>query len=276
VDPFHGPAWHFLRDGALGANAIAALETLISPLGNSLNSDIHLAVNTYLAWVESAAVQLGTYMEDRAAVQQLYTERYWRIRAIDDATVRPFPLLAEEVAWQKDRLIGIRDQLRKYVAMMVVPHTGVALVCDTNVYMHGRLFPQLSWDKAAESSHALILVPLVVVDELDDIKNRGGENGKWARRVIKEMEAHAPDGSGLGPFAVRRGVTLQFLDEPRGHRRLQRPDDEIVRQAQYFSALTESEVRIVTLDRGMLLRAQSFEVSFLRLPSDFQRETEDA
>lgn len=72
--------------------------------------------------------------------------------------------------------------------------------------MHGSLFTDLPWNSLVEARKVCVLVPLVVVDELDAIKDRGGEDGKWARRVIKEMERVAP--AGLGPHPVRTNVTM--------------------------------------------------------------------
>lgn len=267
-------AWHFLKSNSSGVAATEAIDRLLLPLGNSLNSDVHIAVNVYLSWVEEADRQLARFMASRQDVQSLYTEHYWKIRSIDDETVRPFPLIQQEVDSQNVRLQAIRDQLEKYSQLVAMPTSSTVVVLDTNVFMHSRLFTHLPWREITGSSRVLLLVPLVVIDELDDIKDRGGEDARWARRVIKELQAIAPDGKGLGPFRIRENESLQFLDEPREHVRLARPDDEIVRQAEYFSGLTSSPLVVISRDRGMLLRAQSFDVAHLELDPSFDRRDE--
>jgi hypothetical protein len=267
--------WHFLKSGQTGAAAIDAIDRLMTPLGNSIHQDLDVAVNTYLGWVEQADTQLSSFLDDRRDVEALYTEHYWRIRTMNESTVRPVPLISVEQSAQKTRLQEIRNELQKYSEMAKISAKGSLVVCDTNVYVHGKLFTQLAWDTIVGLSPVRVLVPLVVVDELDAIKDRGSEDSRWTRRVIKEMKGIAPDGTGLGPFQMHQNVTLQFVDEPRGHRRLLRPDDEIVRQAEYFSGLTEGELRIVSLDQGMLFRAQAVGLHHLELPSEFLRKKEE-
>jgi hypothetical protein len=268
-------SWHFLKHAQTGPVVIGVIERLIAPLENSIHNDLDIAVNTYLAWVEEADRQLGSVLTDRADVEALYTERHWRIRSMDSSTVRPFPLIQVEQSVQKARLEEIRDQLRKYSEMVSVPFTGSLVVCDTNAYVHGKLFTQLPWDSIVGFSPVRLIVPLVVVDELDVIKDRGGSDSRWARRVIKEMQSVAPDGTGLGPFKMHSNVTLQFVDEPRGHARLFRPDDEIIRQAEYLSGLASAALHVVSLDRGMRLRAQAVGLRHLELPAEYRRGKED-
>jgi predicted ribonuclease YlaK len=121
------------------------------------------------------------------------------------------------------------------------------------------------------------LMPLVVLDELDKVKDRDLTYGKRARSVLKALDGLFGDSEWLSPKPLRQGVTLQMVDEPFAHVRQASQDDEIVRQAVYFAQLNGNRLSVLTRDRGMRLRAQAYGLVSKSLPAHLERikEKED-
>jgi len=263
--------WFFLRRGRSASEALTVLDELLANLGNiigQLSSPPAVAASVYMQWIEDAERRLPLYFDDQAVVDALYSERYWHIRAIGAETARPSPLIQAEVEARTRSLELIRDQLRHYQELLTPAGAELVVVPDTNVLMHGQLFTQMDWRKAMGSETVTLVLPLVVLDELDDKKNAGERGAATTLRALDELVVA---GEALQRMLVRQGVTLQLLDQPPGHNRLQNHDDEIVRQSLYFASIHGGPLQIVTRDRGMRVRAESARLRVAILPQEFAR-----
>ncbi|MFE5192061.1 PIN domain-containing protein, partial [Streptomyces sp. NPDC056628] len=105
-----------------------------------------------------------------------------------------------------------------------------------------------------------LLVPMVVVDELDQLKESKAPQARWRARytlavldqlfqkstehaVLRQADAEVQRNTG-----VRRGeVTVQLLFDPPGHVRLPINDDEIVDRALAIKPLSGREVTVTYL-----------------------------
>jgi hypothetical protein len=266
--------WNFLRSGQSGVQAAAVLDGLIQELSSvkdTLSSDQLVAANSYLIWEEKAEQRLLAIYEDFAISRRLQSDRYWQIRAISLDTSRPMPLISAEIKIQARYLEELLAQLRHYISLLTLPLDQWIIVPDTNVYIHGKLFHEVEWNKEMGVSRASLMMPLVVLDELDRIKDRDLQFGKRARSVLRTLDALTSGKDWLIPIQLRQNVWLQLLDEPSGHQRQQGQDDEIVRQARYFAQLNENRLILLTRDRGMRLRAQASGLSSKTLPERLER-----
>jgi predicted ribonuclease YlaK len=140
---------------------------------------------------------------------------------------------------------------------------------DTNVYLeHRDGLEQLNFDSilAALEAPIRVLVPMMVIDELDSAKRlsdhrRGRATIALAviNRVVRqggalhERDLTAVAAGGLVP--VPGEVTLEVLSEPLDHQRLPNNDAEIVDRALAVQAAVGTTVTLVTFDTGMALRA---------------------
>jgi predicted ribonuclease YlaK len=79
-----------------------------------------------------------------------------------------------------------------------------------------------------------IVLPMVILDELDKVKYMKGDRADRAASVAKVLDGFLPDMERQGYAEVRKGVTI-----------------EIVTQA------TQLPVTVVTNDRGMRVRAHA-------------------
>jgi predicted ribonuclease YlaK len=165
-------------------------------------------------------------------------------------------------------LAEIREQLAHYQELLGPKDNERLLVCDTNVLIHGKPFHNLSWNELFSEQKVRLVLPLVILDELDGLKDKGVPN---AGGVLRDLDARLVPGNALARIDVRTNVTLQLVDEPTLHERLDGHDDEIVRQAGYFSSMCDGRITMVTRDRGMRVRAEAAGLQALPLPSDYER-----
>ena len=270
--------WNFLRRGQGGAAAADALRELnqdLARLASGLSVDQVLAAHSYMMWAEKAEERLLAIFQGFAIPRQLYSDRYWQIRVIDDATRRPLPLIRAEIEVQKRFLDELLAQLDHYLPLLALSSDHSIVVLDTNVYVRGKMFHEVNWQQEVGTRRATIAMPLVVLDELDLIKDRDdGKIGKRAQGVLRALDAIADGTDWLTPIPIRQNVQLQLLDEPPGHQRQKGHDDEIVRQSGYFAQLNDNRLTLITRDRGMRLRAQASGLTSKTLPSHLERDQE--
>lgn len=271
--------WYFLAQDKSGPEAVEVVADLIRNLRDlvaNISNDPLIAANSYLLWAETAETRLREYFDSRDLVHSLHSERYWRVREIDRTTIRAIPLIRGESEAQIQQLESIRHQLEHYSARLSLQEDSWLVVCDTNVHIHGKLCEQVEWHRAIGVSDVCLVVPLIVIDELDKIKDDDRNYRDRAKSVLRMFDRLTRDRGALDPIQLRRHVTLQILNEPRGHIRQQRQDDEIVRQAEYFARLNGGRLVIVTRDRGMRVRAQAAGLTSKILPEELLRIRESA
>ena len=144
------------------------------------------------------------------------------------------------------------------------------VVLDTNVFLHAtEIFNELDLTRLVGNSTWRLLVPMTVVDELDDLKrstnktDRGESVRSRARRTLRALEDAAADGADETPMSAT-GSTVEVVRDPPGHVRLPRPDDEIVDRAVAIQQIAGRQVSLITSDTGMMLRARPLGLRALR------------
>jgi hypothetical protein len=71
--------------------------------------------DAYLNWAETAESQLSGLTHDAAVVTMLQTPRFWQIRALDEPSTRPWPLIDAEIRLQTTVLERLADDLDERV-----------------------------------------------------------------------------------------------------------------------------------------------------------------
>jgi rRNA-processing protein FCF1 len=269
-------SWRFLREGVSVEHALTQLDFLITELGNvrgfSPGREPTLLSNKYMTWAETAETQLRSLFEDYEVSRSIQTDRYWHIRNITDSTPRPTPLVEAETWDQQRGLEDIRDQLVHYRDVTHVEADERLLLLDTNVYVHGKMFNQAAWDTLVPEKKVIILLPLVVIDELDWLKDHA-EPG--AGKVLRALDDTLKVGRALETTTLRDRVKMRLADEPRGHVRLAVHDDELARQASYYKSTSNGDLTLITRDRGMRVRAEAAGVDVMMLARDWERSPKD-
>ncbi|MDE3721808.1 PIN domain-containing protein [Nocardiopsis sp. N85] len=263
--------WHFLKnnnDHSLATEKLAGLLQNLRNLIGESNGDPAISSNRYLMWTEEAELRLREIYQDREASQKIHSERYWQIRAISASTHRPHSLIRLEIEDKIDLISALIDQMEHYRNILTAKENESLILLDTNVLVHGKPFEMVDWQKLAGSKYACLVFPLAVIDELDKLKDTKQHKARVPLASLDRLISHT------NPFQrarARDGVHIQITDEPLGHTRLSRVDDEIIRQASYFQSVSGKNLKVITRDRGMKFRAEFSGISAEILPKELER-----
>jgi PIN domain len=257
-----------LRRGISVADAIEILTGLLFDVRNIANGGGHFSelVNGYLMWVENAERQLLSLFPSSSIWRNLYTDRYWRIRVIDtQGDTRPMPLIQSEARWQEIQFESVLEDLRGKQQTFHLDSECAVVVPDTNVLAHYRRYDEIDWLRLSESKEVRLIIPLLVIDELDELSYKSQDGGQRASKVLRSLQRLREGFGPEQPIEVRPGITYQLLmDRPR-HERSSNSDDEFLSRAEYLSTMIETKLFIATGDYGMRLRAEARDLTCLPL-----------
>jgi hypothetical protein len=225
--------------------------------------------NVYLAWVEGVEWQLRTYFGSAWVWDRLHSARWSEIVHLGPETPRPYPLIGDEANAQVQHLNAIVSHLEAMYVPFELPDGCIAIVPDTNVFLHYRLFTEIDWPSIARADHGRLVVPLMVVEELDSQKfgsrAKLRERARTTLRALREVRRDLPPES---PAKVRTGVTLQVLMDPDGHERDPNHDEEILDRAKDLASLVDGRLFVATADYSMEMRGVHRGLKFLQLPDE--------
>jgi len=156
-------------------------------------------------------------------------------------------------------------------------------VLDTNVLMmdHSRL-TEMPWHQLSETRDmqlVRVIIPIIVVDELDALKRSSGEmriGGKGiprrtvARQALRTVSGMFQQPSDVYSFdqsddaLIRRPVTIELLMDAPFHKRLSSPDAEIRDRALSLKPYAQRTV-LVTYDLGNQFSAEAIGLATRRL-----------
>lgn len=260
--------------GVQSAQLVQHLEGALTALvnvrtGASTPFDLY---NAYLTWANEQLRMLRYTLTPTALDQVVTTRRHWALVNLDPVTMGS--ALRAFVEVEIDEQVRVLEASMAEVRREIDRHSAVDafLVPDTNVYVHGEVvFDQVPWLRftTGEQRHLRLLVPLVVIDELDRLKNRGSgtvrEGSKEtvrarARATLRTLEGLFSDPANpvflSSPNVDGPDVSIAVVFDDPGHVRLPDADSEIIDRAQAVTSLTARPATVVTLDLGMALRAR--------------------
>lgn len=251
-----------LRPGVTASHAIKTLQELAQDAENRRawtgtgEEGLRHGRDQYLSWAEGAERQLRNLLTEPNLIETLHSPRYWRIHQLDRYAARPHPLIAAEIETQAALLRTVAAALESFARL--AGRTGPVLVLDTNVFLQCSLFTAVDWRREFELAEVRLVVPLVVLDELDD--KTFSANRRLSRRADKVMRAFdefMDDVLNDGAAAVRPNVTLEVLRDEDDHRRRASGDTEVLDRAEFLQQVIERQVTVVTADRGMRVRGKA-------------------
>lgn len=169
------------------------------------------------------------------------------------------------------------EEVNKWVQRWSGP--GVFMALDTNIYLHGDDeledvdFAGLL-GRITSATPIRLIVPMAVVDELDNLKQSGkndvrGRARRTTRALHQILRADPAEPQPLRPGDL--SVMVELVPDPRGHVRLPNTDDEIVDRLADVQALAGREITLVTYDIGMAFRAQLAGLQ-VRLPQEASQQ----
>jgi len=164
---------------------------------------------------------------------------------------------------------------------------GRFVVADTSFYIqHPDKLEEVNFRPLLEiwEDPVRLVVPIIVVDELDGLKKSGQERWRagYTLAVIDRILANPPgpaelapeDFSALGTGGIPRGaVTMELVFDPPGHIRLPINDDEIIDRVLAIQTLAGREVTLLTYDTGQSTRARAAGLRARKLTQPEKSET---
>lgn len=228
----------------------------------------------YLAWATESARMLGSRLRPADVDRLVLTRGYERLLTAagsltSDVTAAQKVLngmITEELRQRalafEDAIHTLADQITRW------PGSDVYTVPDTSVYIEHEskledidfhtLLPFPWKDKIVR-----VVVPVVVLDELDNLKRNGDAYRRWrAGYTLAVMEKAFTDERfpGLLRKATRKpdhgAVILELLFDPPGHARLPINDDEIIDRALAARSLAGPDFTLLTFDTSQAARAR--------------------
>jgi hypothetical protein len=263
-------------DFAPGINAESALgnvrywRTELSNAPSQMTSQESVA--TYLKAVEGIDRGLPSLLLGHDWTGALYTPAYWAIRDITDATPRPNPLIDSEVSRLGRWLTDLETELAKMADEdSRINVIAVRLVLDTSALVRAKCFTEVDWPKYFDRKPIRLVIPILVVDELDHLKNTG--KSPKARPRLKKIRSIL-DGHGRGPGDVRGGVTLELLLDPINHLRFSINDQEVIRRADYLRGRPGGQLLLVTGDYTMQFISEANGIPVFFLPVELRLDSD--
>jgi rRNA-processing protein FCF1 len=266
-----------LSEGAAPAAVADGLDDMIRrmqqiPGGWARPDSWSLVQNSYLQLVETLEQALRSWFEDDdGAAAGLYGGHYKLIREMTASTPRPSPLLNDEAARQVRVLERLRAKVQALEALRA--REGQIAVLDTNVLMHFQRLDEIPWTEVLDVTPVRIILPICVIDELDNKKYTGSDRmSRRAHIAIRMLRQYSADLRPGSAAALPDGTTLEvFLDDP-GHVRMADPDEELRSRCMLLQRATGHQMTLVTGDLGMQLRADAHGLGHAQMPDKYAKD----
>ena len=167
----------------------------------------------------------------------------------------------------------VAEHLRQQRTRMTTSR-GLPIVVDSNVLLQCRRPDQLDWS-AQVGEIVRVMLPLRVVEEVDSKKYSGSRRlSRVARGLMPWIDGLFPDGN-TGPVSLRRSeATIELLLADRPRHRPADADEEVLDVCHEVRHLV-GQVKVMTGDTAMRVRARSEGLDVLVIPDGWRRVSED-
>ena len=287
------------RPGVNRENLLKALQSVYTGAynlrGGGTAQNAYERLLAYVEWTSAAVRMLSNQVSNGDLDRLVLTERYRLLLAglvgTMTSTERPVQRvvnglvsleLDERVADFEAAIKALQGQIARWSA-----YGHYVVVPDTSFYIHHK-------DKLEDvdfgplinvwQSEVTVLVPVVIVDELDRLKESKDKLVRWrAGYTLAVLDRLFADGVGRarlraggvvpGPDGLTRGeVTIELVFDPPGHVRLPGNDDEIIDRALAVEPLADRKVTLLTYDSGQSTRARNAGLHVIKLSQDIEEE----
>ncbi|MGH3280992.1 MAG: PIN domain-containing protein [Trebonia sp.] len=145
------------------------------------------------------------------------------------------------------------------------------MVLDTSVLMEGEPFLTFGWhalDPALASEPVRLILPILVIEELDDLlHDRNGDRRQKARAATRELwQLHGARPTDPAPLPGQADVTIEVLLDGDWHQRRPSNDAEIIDQALQVHELTGNATLLASCDLRMVYRAAAVGLPAVLMP----------
>jgi rRNA-processing protein FCF1 len=229
----------------------------------------HNSAMEHAAWALAAEASLRECFVD-VPTERLFTERFWRLTT--GPVQREQEMLRAEQAVQLEWLERVGDAVAAMAQRFGTPRSTLA-VPDTHVLLHANPLGDIDWPNMLDVQSVTLVVPLRVVDELDEKKYaRRDDLRRNARARLRLLEGYLEGGK------VRPGVSIDIiswrdLDVAGGFRPALPVDVDVLDTCEALRVYAaDNAVTLVTTDSAMKIRARERELPVTRLEQDLDGE----
>jgi rRNA-processing protein FCF1 len=251
----------------------------------------HKLLLAYLEWTSNAVRMLGNQISRDDLDHLVLTDRY-RLLLSGVGTMTSTETEVQRVvnglvSLELDERVVAFDTAIKAIQSLINrwSRVGDFVVPDTSFYInheHKLRDADLATVAKSGGTRVHVLVPIVIVDELDGLKESKDKHVRWRAGhtlgVLDEVFANSPDvgrlrADGAGPDASGQGeVTIEMVFDPPGHVRLPINDDEIIDRTLAIEALADRSLTLLTYDTGQSTRARSAGLKVIKLSKEIGDE----
>lgn len=244
----------------------------ISTIQSAINSD--KAHTEYIRWASNTARALAPLVSDHDVDRLVLTRRHWLIaNSPHPGAQSTLVIINVELSERTSAFESAIDALRHRATNR---RADIVLILDTSVFIeHPNKFDEIDFAAAAgadSTRNAHLIIPIVVIDELDNLKKASRDHRRWRAMyslgVLDKLFASGTDGVralrepklrpvGQGYAAPGGEVTIELMFDPQDHLRLPINDDEIVDRALAIQGLSDQQVTLLTFDTNQSLRARA-------------------
>jgi PIN domain len=179
---------------------------------------------------------------------------------------------------------ALDQQIRRWSAY------GHFVMPDTSFYIeHDQKLEEADFGPLIDvwESPITVLVPIVIVDELDRLKQSKDRQVRWRAgytlAVLDRVFANSASPTRLragdvvpGPDGLMRSeVAIELVFDPPGHARLPINDDEIIDRALAIEPLADRQVTLLTYDTGQSTRARNAGLQAVKLSKEIGEEPKE-
>jgi len=256
----------------------------------------HKRLLAYLEWTSNAVRMLGNQVSSADLERLVLTRRYELLLSgvgtMTGTEVEVQRVVNGLVSLELDQRVAAFDEAIKALADQIGrwSRSGAFVVPDSSFYIEHPEKLEVTdfaplvgvWEDPVH-----VLVPIVVVDELDGLKQSKDRHVRWRAgytlgvvdRVFASTTGparlRAEDFSSLGSGGLPRGeVTIELLFDPPGHVRLPINDDEIIDRCLAVEPLADRKVTLLTYDTGQSTRARTAGLKVVKLSQEIGDEPE--
>jgi PIN domain len=235
----------------------------------------------YRELMQQAEEYLRAAVDDDALDGHLFTSRYWYMidnSPVDDKRYQPAVGTAEFERICRDQaghLKRFRERLEALAAS--ARGTGTVVVPDTNIFAHCGTVHEIDWRTHAAADAVRIIIPHVVIDELDDLKHtlRDKDERTRVRDTIRALKQAFSGAAPRSAVPIDSAVTVAILPDPDKHERLPSNDEEICDRTALLKQFT-SPVVLASNDMGMHLHARAYGLDVIGIPEQPRRTPSEA
>lgn len=141
--------------------------------------------------------------------------------------------------------------------------------------MHYHKLDELPWAVVLGVTAVRIILPICVIDELDNKKYTGSDRmSRRADLAIRALRQYSADLRPGYAATMPDGTTLEvYLDDP-GHVRMANPDEELRSRCMLLQRAIGRPVTLVTGDLGMQLRADAHGLGHAEMPNKYAKDAQ--